>query len=281
MDLAGISNLTTAATALSNLILVSPQKTVGYQAQNAPSWKKDTTIPPAAILFNYEGENVAEMSSDVTDHYIENNTSVQDQVSLRPIIVRTNGFVGELNNVAPAALVPVQQLAQKLVSIGAYTPQLSATAALAYSEAFFAYQIAMNIANTAVSSWSTINGKGGQSVINGSGITPQPNQTKQQEFFQQFYGYWQKRTLFTIQTPWAIFQDMVIMNLNAVQDPETRVITDFNLTFKQLRFATTLQDPNTLNSSNFQGRAGFQSSSLVDLGTSALEPSSQSFLGAL
>lgn len=278
MDLAGISNFTTAATALSNLILVSPQKTVGYQPQNAPSWKKDTSVPPPAILFNYEGEQSVALSSDITDHYIENNTAIQDQIALRPEIITTNGFIGELNDVAPAALKPIQQIAQKLVTIGAYTPQLSATAQLAYNEAFLAYQIGTNLVNSAVSSWSSITGSGGQSVINGAGITPQPNQTKQQIYFQQFYGYWKNRTLFTIQTPWAIFQDMAIQSLRAVQDAETRVITDFEVTFKLMRFAATLSTPNTLNSNNFQGRGKYQSSSTVDLGTSALEPSSASFL---
>lgn len=281
MDLSGISNFTTAATALSNLILVSPQKTVGYQPQNAPSFKKETSVPPPAILFNYEGEQSVALSSDITDHYIENNTAIQDQIALRPEIITTNGFIGELNDVAPAALKPIQQLAQKLVTIGAYTPQLSATAQLAYNEAFFAYQIGANLVNSAVSSWSSITGSGGQSVINGSGITPQPNQTKQQIYFQQFYGYWKNRTLFTIQTPWAIFQDMAIQSLRAVQDAETRVITDFEVTFKLMRFAATLSTPNTLNSNNFQGRGKYQSSSVVDLGTSALEPSSTSFLSAV
>lgn len=281
MDLSGISNFTTAATALSNLILVSPQKTVGYQPQNAPSWKKETSVPPPAILFNYEGEQSVALSSDITDHYIENNTAIQDQIALRPEIITTNGFIGELNDVAPAALKPIQELAQKLVTIGAYTPQLSATAQLAYNEAFFAYQIGANLVNSAVSSWSSITGSGGQSVINGSGINLQPNQTKQQIYFQQFYGYWKNRTLFTIQTPWAIFQDMAIQSLRAVQDAETRVITDFEVTFKLMRFATTLSTPNTLNSNNFQGRGKYQSSSVVDLGTSALEPSSTSFLSAV
>lgn len=280
MDLSSLSNLTTAAQALSNLILVSPQRTVGYQPQNAPSFKKETSVPPPAILFNYEGEQAVQLSSDITDHYIENNTAIQDQVALRPESITTNGFIGELNDVAPAALKPIQQLAQKLVNISGYVPQLSVSAQLAYNNAFLAYQVGASLVNSAVSSWSSITGTGGQSVINGAGITPQPNQTKQQIYFQQFYGYWKNRTLFTIQTPWAIFQDMAIQNLRAVQDAETRVITDFEVTFKIMRFASTLSTPNVLNSNNFQGRGKYQSSSVVDLGASSLEPSSASFLSS-
>lgn len=278
LNLSSLTPATTAATALSNLILVSPQKTVGYQPQNAPSWKKDTTQQPPALLFNYEGEQTVTLSSDITDHYIENNTAIQDQIALRPEIITTQGFVGELNDIAPAALQPIKSLAEKLTTVGAYVPSLSATALLAYANAFQLYQVASNTLNAAVSTWSTINGGGGQSVINGGGIVSQPNQTKQQIYFQQFYGYWKNRTLFTIQTPWAIFQDMAIQSLRAVQDAETRVITDFEVTFKLMRFASTLTATNPLyNNNNFQGRAFNQGADVVDLGTSTLEVSSVSF----
>lgn len=282
IDLASISQATTSATALSNLILVSPQKTVGYQPQNAPSWKRDTSAQPPALLFNFEGEQSVTLSTDITDHYVEDNTVVQDQIAIKPIMVSTQGFVGELNDIAPAALIPVKAIAEKLTAIGAYAPSLSTTALIAYTNAFQLYQVGANVLNTAISTWSTINGSGGQSVINGSGISSQPNQTKQQIYFQQFYGYLNSRTLFTLQTPWAIFQDMAIQSLRAVQDAETRVITDFEVTFKQIRFASTQLSTNQLyDNNNFQGRAYNQGSPEVNLGTATLEPSPTSFASTL
>lgn len=284
INLSALSNFTNAATALSNLILVSPQKTVGYQPQNAPSWKRDTSQQPPALLFNYEGEQVANLTSDITDHFIEDNTAVQDQIALKPVTISTQGFVGELNDIAPAALQPVQQIAEKLTTVEGYVPSLSATALLAYAEAFQLYQVGATALNSAVSVWSTINGSGGESVINGSGISSQPNQTQQQIYFQQFYAYWQNRTLFTIQTPWAIFQDMAIQSLSAVQDENTRVISTFNVTFKQLRFASTAitaADNSYSDNNNFQGRAFNQGAPPVDLGTNTLQQSSTSFASTL
>lgn len=278
INLSSLTPVTTAATTLSGLILVSPQQTIGYQPQNAPSWKKDTTQQPPALLFNYEGEQSVALTSDITDHYIENNTAIQDQIALKPEMITTNGFVGELNDVAPAALAPIKAIAEKLTAVGAYTPSLSATAALAYAQAFQLYQVGASAVRNAVSTWSSINGGGGQSVINGGGITAQPNQTKQQIYFQQFYGYWKNRTLFTIQTPWAIFQDMAILNLRAIQDAETRMITDFEITFKLMRFASTLTVSGPLyDNNNFQGRAYNQGAGEVDLGTATLEVSPTSF----
>lgn len=281
LNLSGIANATTAAGALFGLILVSPQKTTGYQPQNFPSWTNDTSALPPSILFNYEGEQTATFTSDITDHFIEDNTSVQDQIALKPIMVTTQGFVGELNTVAPVGLQTLKVVAEKLVSIGAYTPEISTTAQIAYNEAFFAYQLGASAVTTAVSAWGTLNGGSGESVINGSGINAQSNQTQQQKYFQQFYGYWAKRTLFTIQTPWAIFQDMAIMSLRAVQDAETDKISDFEVSFKQMRFASTALLESNLNPAGFSSRLLSQGASLVNLGTNTLTSSPLSFAAAL
>lgn len=263
-SLTALAPITTAATALSNLVLVSPQTTVGYQPQN-PNDPNSTARPPA-LLFHYEGEQVVALESDITDHFIEDNTAIQDQVALKPETITTHGFIGELNDIAPPALAILQKAAQKLTTISAYTPTLSATALIAYNEAFLLYQVAANAANSLVSAWDTINGTGGESVINSAGIQLQSNQSRQQVAFQQFYGYWRSRTLFTVQTPWAVFQNMAIKSLRAIQDAETRVITDFEVSFKMIRTAATA----TSNSvaSGQQGRAVAQASGLVDLGTS-------------
>jgi hypothetical protein len=265
-NLSALSPITTAATALSNLILVSPQSTIGYQPQNQAAANGQTTQPPPAILFHYEGEQVVALESDITDHFIEDNTTIQDQWALKPETITTHGFIGELNNVPPSALAAVKAIADKLTIISAYTPVLSATALLAYNEAFQLYQVGLNAVNSAVAAWSSLSGAGGESVINGQGIILQPNQTKQQIAFQQFYGYWRTRTLFTVQTPWAVFQNMAIKSLRAIQDAETRMITDFEVTFKMIRTAATVTTSGI--SLTYQGRAAAQVASLTDLGTS-------------
>lgn len=281
-DVSALSTATTAATALANLILVSPQTVIGYQPQNAPSFSNNTAVPQPALLFNYEGEQSVSLESDITDHYIEDNTAIQDQIALRPETITTSGFIGELNDVTPAALQPLKTVAQKLTPLASYGPSLSQTALLAYVEAQFLYQVGQAAANSAVSAWSSINGRGGETVINGAGVNVQPNQTKQQQFFQQFYGYWRSRTLFTVQTPWAVFQDMAIKSLRAVQDPETRVITDFQVTFKLLRFASTQVTSSLLFSPDgFQGRSALQAAVRVNLGLQSPPPAALSFTSAL
>lgn len=284
-NLSTISSLSTAALALSNLVLATPNTTQGYQPQNANTADPNspTAQQPPALLFHYEGENSVVIESDITDHYIEDNTAIQDQIALKPEIVNTDGYIGELNDISPPALKPLLQAAQKLTVIDAYTPVLSATAILAYNEAFQAYQTSQTATQAAVSAWSSIGsaGQGGENTIGSSGLGAsvfsqstgqvKNNQNKQQTAFQQFYGYWRSRTLFTVQTPWAIFQNMAISRLQAIQDEMTRVISDFKVTFKMMRFSSTSSTVG--NAPILQARASTQGASLVDLGTTTPTPS--------
>lgn len=274
-----LSTLTTAVNGIAGLLLASPQTTVGYRPQLA-------SLPPA-LLFNYEGEQTASIESDITDHFVEDNTAIQDQIALRPETITTQGFIGELNNVAPFGLQTAQKLADSLVSIGAYTPGLSITAILAYNEAFYAYQIANSAVTTAVSTWATVSGVGqGEAVIgaNGvqSGVLLNLTQTKQQVFFQQFYGYWRSRTLFLVQTPWAVFENMAIKSLRAIQDAETRMITDFEVTFKMIRYASTQTVATAPVFQNAQGQLFYQAQPKVNLGTQTVSPApGASVLGSI
>lgn len=280
MAISTVTAVTNAAQTLGNLILVTPQNTIGYQPQN----QVGSTYNAPALLFHYEGENKSSFESDITDNYVEDNTAIQDQIALKPVIIVTQGFVGELNDIPPNKAFQIAQVAaQKLVTISAYTPSLSTTALLAYNEAVFAYSTLANVAQNAVSAWSSIvNGGVGTTVISGNSVAVQPSQNKQQTYYQQFYGYWNSRTLFTIQTPWAIFTDMAILKLDAVQSAETNVISEFTVTFKQMRFAKVqTADSDYTNNTNFQGRLQQQAAPTTNLGTNSLSTSSTDLNSAL
>jgi len=285
-----LSTITTAVSGITSILLVSPQTIVGYQPQPSLISGSSVAANPPAFLFHYEGENTATIDSDITDEFVEDNTAIQDQIALRPILVTTQGFIGELNNIPPLPSGLAGQIISTalnaLTPLAQYAPGVSVTAQNAYNEAFFAIQVANAAKNNAVAAWSTITGTGGESVIGPNGIAIQPNQSKQQTAFQTFFGYWTTRTLFTIQTPWVIMQNMAIKTLKAIQSPETNVITDFEITFKQMRFASSLlgNPTSTLPYSlpeNFGGRLQQQGALPVDLGTSNLTTSPTGFTSAL
>src|ERR1019366_1862259 len=179
----GISDVTAATSSLGSLLVVSPQQTIGYQPQG-PN-KSDGSIPlPYSLktfLFHYEGEQTSSFSSDVTDHFVEDNTSIQDHMALHPAQITTHGYIGELNDIAPPGLAILQQIANKLVGVGAYAPQLSATALLAYNEAAFLENTALSIANAAAQTFASVNGIPGESVINGNIITSNSRANRSEE----------------------------------------------------------------------------------------------------
>lgn len=288
--LAQLAPITTTSSGLAGLVLAvpqflgtnslgrnKPQYTIGYQPTYPPQPSgAQSTLPipqPAAFQFHYEGEQSITCQSDITDHYIEDNTAIQDQIAVKPEIIATHGFIGELNDVPPLALRALQTAAMSLTSIGAYVPQISSTALLAYNEAFFAYQLEQQAQAAIVSTWGAINGSGGEAVANsGNGALinyNQASQSLQQKAFQLFYAYWFNRVLFTVQTPWAVFVNCAINTLRPIQDAETNVITDFELSFKVIRTATT-----NVTTPVVGGRAIAQQSSTTKLGSNTPSPTS-------
>ncbi len=263
-----MADVNSSVIGLSNLLLVTPQTQVGFQPQTGPVLSGSTVSSIPTIIFNYEGEQYVEVQSDITDHFVETNIAIQDQISLKPVEVSTHGFVGDLNNVPPAVLTPYILAAQAvLANISAYEPELTITAINAYNQAFQEYQIAQSAVN----------------AVHGSGIVGQ-NQSPQQLYFSKFFGWWQNRTLFTIQTPWNILQNMAIKSMRPYQDESTRTVTDFQLTFKQIQFAQSQPNINflllganasstTYDSNNFTGRAQTAGAVPVNLGTNQLSTS--------
>lgn len=282
ISLSGLATGVTAATALSNIALVIPQSsnpstTKGYQPLKPQGTNgiTDNALPLSdALIFHFEDNNNVNLKSDITDHYVEDNSSVVDQIAVKPEMVTVKGFIGELNNVKPAVVQALQDVANNLVLVNSYAPAMSVTALQRIAQADFAYQSAKSIANSAVSAWSSITQGSGSQVAAGSGVFTVGSsriQNLQQKMFQQFYGYWRNRTLFNVQTPWAVFTNMAIDEVVANQDGDTRVISSFDVTFKKIRTATTRTTRTTTLGS---GRNALQSAALAALGSSSGVPGS-------
>lgn len=257
IDLSALSSLTNVARGLGNILLVNPQINAGIKPNNSSDPK---------FLFNFEGENRVTLTSDITDHFVEDNTAIQDQIALRPEIVTTMGYIGELNDIAPDILEPAKEAADKLILLAPYTPELTTAALIAYNQAKQAYDTAALVAKAAVSAWDTINSRRSSPIAGDSNLTGDGKavQTEQQRAFTRFFAYWQNRQLFQVQTPWAIFTDMAIQTLNATQDEDTKVISGFEITFKKIKFVRTLFQDQAGSFGNNRGAAG--ASSILDKG---------------
>jgi len=259
------SNITTSVTSFSSLILVTPQTNGSYLAQDS------SVIPGLATptssndpyVFNYEGENAFSFESDITDSYIESNSAIQDHIALKPETFKVQGFVGELNDILPIGPAnTIKQLQSKLVVLSAYAPSVSVAALEIINEAILAEEVAVKLAASALQTLSTAIGGG--------------LKTQQSYYFNQFYLAWQNRTLFTIQTPWTILSDMAIQSVQAIQDESTRMVTDFEITFKAMRFVNPTSSTG-VNPEDMSGRAATSATVPASTGTNTPFTAQQSY----
>src|SRR5260221_4663943 len=96
INLSALSTIPTTVTSLNGLILATPQALIGYQPQPTPSISgAPTDFTDDAFIFDYEGEQSLSLEADITDHFIEDNTSIQDHIALKPVRITTHGFIGE------------------------------------------------------------------------------------------------------------------------------------------------------------------------------------------
>ncbi len=259
--LSGTTGITTGITSLNNLIFISPQNDIGYWAQSTPI--APGTPTPAkrnvGLLFHYEGENTATLEADITDHFVESNNSISDQIAIKPDTITVQGFVGELTDYIPDVTSIVNLVQSKLTVLTPYAPELTTSALININNAILAYQVLANTLSTV------------QQVFG-----EERQKTKQQVYFARFYGWFYQRALFTVQTPWRIWENMAIKSLRAIQNADTRMITDFEITFKQINYVNPVYVTNP-----YQERAAVQYIDTVNLGTNNLALSTESADGVI
>lgn len=78
--------------------------------------------------------------------------------------------------------------------------------------------------------------------------------TRQADVFAYFYQCWKGRLLFSVETPWGIFENMALLSVRAEQSEETKDATTFTVVFKKMRIAGQA----TVNLGQLAGRNAFQ-----------------------
>ncbi len=94
-------------------------------------------------------------------------------------------------------------------------------------------------------------------------LPQQPNQTKQQVAFGFLYQLWKGRQLFTVETPWGFFTNMAIESCTPHQGPDSRFVSNFDLTFKKIRTVRSV----TIVPGLLAGRATYQQAPVTQNGT--------------
>lgn len=190
----------------------------------------------AGFVFDYEGDTVVYHVSEITDHYSEQNTFVNDMAAQKPARIVLRGFVAELvANPGVGVLGAIATLQGKLTTLpailGKYTPAV--------------IQKIQGLATTATSVVNTVDNaiSRAQNLVGlfvGSAVAP----TKQQKAYQQLYALWANNTVFTLDTPFTYFRSVMIESMTFTQDETTKQWSEISVTVKEVRFTgTVVQGP--------------------------------------
>lgn len=220
--------------------LVSPKSSKGISG-----WEFD--IP--------ERENVR-LTAEITDHFTESNTFINDHIVRKPIRITLSGMKGELVFRQPEG-VPggIQELANNLeivdVYLGDFTPGMLQSIQRAISRAQSAVAVLNQNLNKTQNILAALSGEG-------------PEETLQEKAYKELKALFRSNQLVTVQTPWEFFDSMIIEELSFSQGGETAGRSEIQITLKEMRFADI--EINSFDENIFPVREQIQASETEDTG---------------
>lgn len=262
---------------------------ISGKIQTATSFFKDTINIGEAIVsvvsntgiagfkFHLPKREQVKMQSEITDHFTDENSPVQDHIARKPITITMNGLQGEyfysVNKIedALALITPTMALVKE------FMPKLS-DAAMAAKTLKTKVTAQMALDGKVANAMGEKYGLGGKLKSVWNQLKTVPNDVNAVDLFQLmqdlyklksaqtraflfFAALWESEALFTVETTWKRYNNMAITDVTPIRD-ENADITDFTVSFKQLNFTKTL----TRNLENYTGRTRQELSEIVNKG---------------
>lgn len=190
--------------------------------------KPQTAQGISGFVFDYEGDTDVTWGADITDHYLEDNTPVNDHIAVHPLRVVLHGFVSELvlkgQQGILGALATIQnRLTAVPAYLGKYTPGT--------------VQKAQSLVTAATNTVNKID-QAASRLNNVLSFFTAPGQSAQTRAYNKLLALANTRQVMVIQTPYKTLDRMAIENVRFVQPQDTKDWSDIVVTLKQLRFVT-------------------------------------------
>lgn len=209
-------------------------------------------------VFDISGGESIELESDITDHFTENGSFIQDHIVNKPMRITLSGLIGELKYEAPKNGTiegDLSALSNSLTAVPAYlgplTPQASQKLAVATSAAAYAagqYEaIKKRVSNL-------------KKYFDGKDAT----ETLQQKAFAELKAMRDSKQIVTVQTPWGFYSNMAIVSISIRQDDKTNDYSDVSVSLKEMRFASV--ETTTFDSGAYQSDIDVQSAAPAETG---------------
>ncbi len=179
----------------------------------------------SGFLFDIVATEDVSLDSDITDHYVEDNSAIQDHIAIKPERFTVKGYAGEISDRFPEGVKLATSIIEKVAILATMAPQFAEQAEQFYAQIAAGNINAGQLINTATSLYDIF-------------VQAITTATRQQAAFNYFYAMWRARQLCTVETPWNVFTDMAIESVRGHQSDETKLITEFSVTFKKVRKAS-------------------------------------------
>lgn len=188
------------------------------------------------FMFDVPEDDQLELNSDITDHFTEDNSYINDHIVNQPIEVTVSGFVGELVFTPPDGLEGVLSRLSSRLSVvdgflGGYLSQQQQSINRTVSQA---EQAVANVNQFLDRAQNLI------AFFDGEDI----EDSRQRQAFNKLRALWGAQRIMTIQTPWTYLENMAITNITFLQDDVSEDRSDISVTLKQIRFASPIRKTN-------------------------------------
>lgn len=210
LKLNSLTNVVDLASTAGELFLVAPEK-----------------LQTEVYIFDTRGDEDVTLESEITDNWVEDNSTRQDHIGIKPMTITLTGYVGELKTTPRTKEQAIAETASTITqAITPLMPSLTAQSQYIFNRAQETYDI-YNKANKTV-----------DRIENALAEIPVPDEaSKQQQAFGRFYEMWKTRQLSTVYTPFGAFNSMAIEKVTAKQAEDSVYISEFSVTFKEIRIA--------------------------------------------
>jgi hypothetical protein len=177
------------------------------------------------LIFSLPESESLSLKAQITDHFVEDNSAMQDHIAISPITVTLSGKVAEVVLERSVQQQYIQQVLTTLSSLSSIAPGLSQSASKVLLDA----QRAKNAIDGTLARY-----KNAADLFTDTSIT-----NKQKAYYAKIKQMFDGRGVYTVETPWANLKNMAIESVNFEQDESTKDWSTISVTLKQIQFAKT------------------------------------------
>lgn len=187
------------------------------------------------FVFDIEGETTVNLATEITDHFVEDTTTIQDHIAIKPKRVTLKSYVGELVfRQDDSTNTFVQKAVQKLTTVNQFLPTLTTMAqqALDVRNGDLTLETVKNAVTSKTINRITDYWAFAQNLLS--------QDSRQQQAYLYFKALMEQKMFVSVQTPFEFMNRMAIESITAIQAEDSKYISDFSITLKEIRTAELL-----------------------------------------